>query len=70
MVFSVLFGICEGIFVGQLCAVITQIVPNIQLVGTAISNLFALMSLSLMLGPVLAGDFIEIKKILKMSNKT
>ena len=65
VVYSVIFGVCEGVFVGQLCAVVTQIIPKMELVGTAISNVFAFMSLSLMVGPVVAGNSLLLPHLMK-----
>jgi len=54
-IFSVIYGVSEGCFVGQLPVVVVELLPSKEKIGIAIGNLFALISLPVMLGPVLAG---------------
>lgn len=53
--YAVVFGICEGCFVGQLAAVIVDVIHCRTQVSIALGNLFAIMSVPIMAGPVVAG---------------
>ena len=53
--FSLVFGTFEGFFVGQISAVIVDLIDDKRKIGAAIGNLFLLMSVAVMTGPVVAG---------------
>ena len=54
-IFSIIYGVGEGCFVGQLPVAVVDLLPSKEKVGVAIGNLFALISIPIMLGPVIAG---------------
>ena len=56
-IYAVVYGISEGCFIGQLPAVVVDLLPSKEKVGVAIGNLFALISIPVMVGPVFAGQF-------------
>ena len=53
--FAIIYGMCEGCFVGQLPAVVVDLLPSKDQIGAAIGVLFAVISIPVMLGPVFAG---------------
>lgn len=53
--FAIIYGLCEGCFVGQLPAVVVDLLPSKDRIGAAIGVLFAVISIPVMLGPVFAG---------------
>lgn len=54
--FSIIYGIFEGCFVGQLAAVVVDLLPSKEKIGVALGNLYAIMSIPVMIGPVIAGE--------------
>jgi len=56
VMFSVIFGIFEGILIGQIPTVVLDVIPQKEKIGVALANLFAVMSLPIMVGPVVAGN--------------
>ena len=55
--YSVVFGLCDGCFVGQLATVVAELVPCKKKVGTALGNTFAIISIPIATGPVVAGMY-------------
>ena len=55
-IFSIIAGVCEGCFVGQLPAVAVDLLPSKDKVAAAIGIMFSVISIPVMLGPLIAGQ--------------
>jgi len=58
-IFSIIAGLCEGCFVGQLPAVAVGLLPSKDKVAAAIGIMFSVISIPLMLGPLIAGYMVK-----------
>ena len=56
--YAICIGVCDGILASQLPVIVVDLIPNKAKVGVALANLFAVISVPMIVGPLLAGGWL------------